>query len=118
MLSPIPKTCHHFAKNKLHIMVRIKAPEEERQEELLDYVNNTGTGQCSLLRFSPRDAILYMYIETYNDVTSFLLAPGRVTMLQANPTADATQIHVTWQNPIANNCPVSKYKVEYQLTNR
>ncbi|XP_071799479.1 receptor-type tyrosine-protein phosphatase F-like [Asterias amurensis] len=50
--------------------------------------------------------------------TTDIVAPGRVTMLQANPTSDATQIHVTWQNPNANNCPVSKYTVEYQLANR
>ncbi|XP_071799478.1 receptor-type tyrosine-protein phosphatase F-like [Asterias amurensis] len=50
--------------------------------------------------------------------TTNTVAPGRVTMLRANPTSDATQIHVTWQNPNANNCPVSKYTVEYQLANR
>ncbi|XP_033636809.1 receptor-type tyrosine-protein phosphatase F-like [Asterias rubens] len=50
--------------------------------------------------------------------TTYTVAPGRVTVLRANPTPDATQIHVTWLNPNANNCPVSKYKVEYQLTNR
>ncbi|XP_071800021.1 protein sidekick-2-like [Asterias amurensis] len=50
--------------------------------------------------------------------TTYTVAPGRVTMLRANPTSDATQIHVVWQNPNANNCPVSKYTVEYQLTNR
>ncbi|XP_071800003.1 uncharacterized protein [Asterias amurensis] len=50
--------------------------------------------------------------------TTDIVAPGRVIMLRANPTSDATQIHVTWQNPNSNNCPVSKYTVEYQLTNR
>ncbi|XP_071800004.1 protein sidekick-2-like [Asterias amurensis] len=50
--------------------------------------------------------------------TTDTVAPGRVTVLRANPTSGATQIHVTWQNPNANNCPVSKYTVEYQLTNR
>ncbi|XP_071800000.1 receptor-type tyrosine-protein phosphatase F-like [Asterias amurensis] len=50
--------------------------------------------------------------------TTDTVAPGRVTTQRANPTSDATQIHVVWQNPNANNCPVSKYTVEYQLTNR
>ncbi|XP_071800009.1 protein sidekick-2-like [Asterias amurensis] len=50
--------------------------------------------------------------------TTYTIAPGRVTVLRANPTSGATQIHVTWQNPNANNCPISKYTVEYQLTNR
>ncbi|XP_033636860.1 receptor-type tyrosine-protein phosphatase F-like [Asterias rubens] len=50
--------------------------------------------------------------------TTYTVAPGRVTVLRANPTSDATQIHVTWLNPNANDCPVSKYKVEYQLLHR
>ncbi|XP_071800019.1 protein sidekick-2-like [Asterias amurensis] len=50
--------------------------------------------------------------------TTDTVAPGRVTVLRASPTSDATQIHVTWQNPNANDCPVSKYKVEYQLLYR
>ncbi|XP_071800001.1 protein sidekick-1-like [Asterias amurensis] len=50
--------------------------------------------------------------------TTDIVAPGRVTVLRANPTSDATQIHVTWQNQTANDCPVSYYTVECQLTNR
>ncbi|XP_071795860.1 receptor-type tyrosine-protein phosphatase F-like isoform X2 [Asterias amurensis] len=50
--------------------------------------------------------------------TTYTIAPGRVTELRASSTSDATEMHVTWQNPTANNCPVSYYTVEYALTNR